>query len=339
MPAFSGGAAARSRPRAGVSEPGADERAPGLRDRFRGALVGAVVGDALGAPFEGHPGPVPAEHLGRLDDGGGTLRYSDDTALTFALGESLLLRGGLDLDHLATAFATTYEREPDRGYGAGTAQVLRRVAAGADWRRTAAAQFGGAGSFGNGAAMRVAPVALHAWGTTADAAELGRASAVVTHTHPEAVDAAGVQAVAVTMALTDSSPWPRHLLDTVAASATTAPLGAALAALSRLAPDRSPAAVAALTGTGVAAVEAVPAAIAVVALNPDSFPDAVRFAIGLGGDTDTIAAMVGAISGARLGEGAVPETWRDRVEGVGEAVDLADRLAARAIGGGAPSRG
>lgn len=59
-------------------------------------------------------------------------------------------------------------------------------------------------------------------------------------------------------------------------------------------------------GTGIQAHEAVPAANCSFLYRPESFRDTVRFAIGLGGDTDTIAAMAVAISGACLGERAIP---------------------------------
>ena len=208
-----------------------------LKRRYRGALLGVVVGDALGAPFEGHAGPVPPAFLGRIEAGEAPLRYTDDTTMTFALAESLLFCGRLDLDHLAATFASTYQREPYRGYGAAVAQLLSRVAAGAGWAQAAAS-------------------------------------------------------------------------------------------LAGMPPGSPPSDVAAATGTGITGIEAVPAAIAAAALNLDSFADTVRFAISLGGDTDTIAAMAGAISGARLGEDAVPAAWLRRVEGVEKARDLADRLAA-----------
>lgn len=296
-------------------------------DRARGALVGVVVGDALGAPFEGRPGPVPDGALSPVFDGTTELPHTDDTAMTFDLAESLLERGGLDVDHLAATLARSYERQPHRGYGTGAAQLLRQVAGGAGWRPTAAGQFGGQGSFGNGAAMRVAPVAVLARGDSAEAARLGRASATVTHTHPEGVDGAGVQAVAVALALTWSGPMDRQrFVDRIVDVAETEQLRDALSAVAGLRPDSSPGHVGRCTGTGVAAREAVPAAIAAVTLNLESFSGTVRFAVSLGGDTDTIASMAGAIAGARLGQEAIPGPWLDRAEGAARAAELADRL-------------
>ncbi|HEV2070859.1 MAG TPA: ADP-ribosylglycohydrolase family protein, partial [Acidimicrobiales bacterium] len=88
--------------------------APDERSRFRGALLGVVVGDALGAPLEGHPGPIPAERVRALDEDHVELLYTDDTAMTIALAESLLERGELDQDHLAARFVAHYRRQPNR---------------------------------------------------------------------------------------------------------------------------------------------------------------------------------------------------------------------------------
>lgn len=78
-------------------------------------------------------------------------------------------------------------------------------------------------------------------------------------------------------------------------------------------------------GTGIAAHASVPTALACFLANTDSFSDSVKTAISLGGDTDTIAAMTGALSGARNGLSAIPENWQG-VEGAGELIALADAL-------------
>lgn len=302
------------------------------RSKRRGALLGALVGDALGAPLEGHPVPVPAACLAEIEREARPRRYTDDSAMTMALAESLLARHDLDQDHLAHTFAAHYAREPRRGYGAGAADLLGRVAAGADWREAAAAQFGGRGSFGNGAAMRVAPVALHAAGDLHRVVGLARGSAVVTHTHPAAVEGAAAQAVAVALALAQppSSPLDRRtFLARVTTSISSGEMAEALRSLPAVLDQRpapSPEVVAARIGTGVTAVEAVPAALAAFLLHPGSFPEAVRFAVLLGGDTDTIASMAGALAGAYLGESAIPAAWLDATEGVDRMLQLADRL-------------
>ena len=85
-------------------------------------------------------------------------------------------------------------------------------------------------------------------------------------------------------------------------------------------------AVIALLGNGIAAFESVPTAIYSFLRCPKSFPEVVSYAISLGGDTDTIASMAGAISGAYLGLGAIPSVWRERLEDVAQLEALADSL-------------
>ncbi len=65
---------------------------------------------------------------------------------------------------------------------------------------------------------------------------------------------------------------------------------------------------------------------------PDSFREAVSFAIRVGGDTDTIASMAGALAGARVGESALPPGWPERVEGASLLRELADGLLDLALG-------
>ena len=89
-----------------------------LRDRFRGALLGEAVGDALGAPFEGMGTVHPAE-MERLEADPGPLSYTDDTHMTLGMAESLVEKRGFDGAHMARTFARNYRQEPWRGYGPG----------------------------------------------------------------------------------------------------------------------------------------------------------------------------------------------------------------------------
>ena len=269
----------------------------------RGAMLGAAVGDALGRPLEGHRAPSPAdvdEALASRD-----LRWTDDTALTIALAESLVESGGLDEDRLAAAFARAWRAEPWRGYGMWTASLLQAVDEGGSWRRLARAK----PSWGNGAAMRVAPAAIFAAGDVDRTIDLARRSALVTHTHPLAVDGAVVQALAVAGLDVEQAVRTRAMADQ-------------LSRVAALPLDATPDDVAFGIGHGVDALSAVPASLAVVKVAGDAFEGAMRFALAVGGDTDTICSMAGAIVGARLGTEAIPDawlgTWRARtVGGVG----------------------
>lgn len=70
----------------------------------------------------------------------------------------------------------------------------------------------------------------------------------------------------------------------------------------------------------------MPAALCAFLCHPDSFADTVRLAVSLGGDTDTIASMAGALAGAYLGYSAIPAKWVERTEATDRPADLAVRL-------------
>lgn len=295
-------------------------------DKARGALLGTFTGDALGMPFEGAaPAAVP-ERLDMLDARLGRGAYTDDTQMTIALAESLLDRGGIDEEALGRAFV--HAHDPRRGYGSGTTAVLRLVRSGVQPREAARVALGGEGSLGNGAAMRVAPVAVLYARDTMALADAARAGARVTHAHPLGVDAALVQATAIAAALRDEDP-----LDAAIEAATTPQLRERLARAAGLVEARpEPAEIAALLGNGWTGYESVPAAV-YAAASQGSFEAAVTFAVRCGGDADTIGAMAGAIAGARRGASTIPARWADALEqgakGRAHVATLADQLVAR----------
>ena len=304
---------------------------PDVGDRFRGALVGAAVGDALGAPFEGVPS-VERSVLEGLNDDPGPLRYTDDTHMTLGLAQSLVDREGFDGVQMAELFARNYKTEPWRGYGPGPPQVFRLVSQGVPWDRAARTLFGGRGSFGNGAAMRVAPVALLAVDDMRDVASLAGQTAVITHSHELGVEGAVLQACAVALALRDesSNELDRHaFLDALRVRVRAPEFIEKLdrtKGLLELGDRARRTDVVAQLGNSVEAFESVPTSIYAFLRFPRSFEKAVSYAIGLGGDADTIASMAGAIAGAHVGLHAIPDPWAKRVEGSSRLIGLADSL-------------
>jgi len=287
--------------------------------RVQGALLLAACGDALGARFEGRAQVDPEAVEGYLGDPPAELRWTDDTALTLVLADHLARhRGTIDQDGLAAGFAAEWTGDPGRGYGGGAAKLFSQLNAGMPWRQAARQLFGGQGSFGNGAAMRVAPVGLVSDLDLSTVAELARRSAVVTHAHPLAADGAAMQALAVALAarLRRSAPVPTdRFANSITAHVLEPEFRAALRHVCVLVRQRAtPREVAAALGNDVSALGSVPAALAAFLRCPDDPREAVRFAICVGGDTDTIAAMTGALSGARCGEAELPAVWTERLE-------------------------
>jgi poly(ADP-ribose) glycohydrolase ARH3 len=288
-----------------------------LSDRTRAALLGVALGDALGRPFEGVPRPDAAEVMAWAESTE-RLTWTDDTAMTLVLAEHLVAAAPWDdlrLDELVGRFAEAWQREPWRGYGGGPPRIFAAHLAGQPWRDASRALFGRAGSFGNGGAMRVAPVALVA-PSLEDGTRLARDSAVVTHAHPLGQDGAAVQAAAVFLALNSGDgPLDRDgFVAELHGVAQTPEFTRAIDLLHRVPVAADPHALAALLGNGIEAERSVPTAIAAFLAQPDDLRAAILTAVCCGGDADTIAAMTGAIAGARHGTGSLPQSWLARLE-------------------------
>ena len=302
-----------------------------IATKFRGTLVGAAVGDALGAPFEGAP-RVKLTDLERLARESGPLRYTDGTHMTLGMAQSLVERRGFDGAHMAAVFASNFSKEPWRGYGAGPPQVFRLLGQGVPWDQAGRALFNGKGSLGNGAAMRVAPASLLAFRDLGMVVSLARQTAIITHAHEMGIEGAVLQACAVTLALREDRQKPicherflDALLPHLHSSAYQRKIEGVKALLSSPEPiDREM--VISELGNGIQALDSGPTAIYAFLLYSGSFRDVVTYAISLGGDTDTIACMAGALAGAYLGVQGIPESWRKRVEGADQLEGLADSL-------------
>jgi poly(ADP-ribose) glycohydrolase ARH3 len=282
------------------------------RLRVCGSLVLAACADALGPPFAGRPYVDAAEAARALESPTTPMRWTAGTAQSLVLAEHLIEYGSrVEPDALAAALAAAWEAEPGRGYSPGAKAVLSQIAAGVPWPVAAAQVIGGGGSWGNGAAMRVAPVGLLPARTLDEVARVAAASARITHCHPLGIDGAVAQAVAVAVAA--RSPWSRRLdaaevVAAVAAHVTTAEFADALRAVPHLA-SAPVFDVAARFSRDSTALGSVPVALAVFLRHPDDPVDAITEAISLGGETDAIAAMTGALVGARCGESTVPPAW------------------------------
>ena len=161
----------------------------------RASLLGLAVGDAFGSMLDDFGADLPRKAAKRLISMKRPWKWTDDTAMALSIVQLLVRDGTIDPDELARAFVLRFQLEPNRGYGAGAHDLLSRVALGASWREESRGLFRGRGSFGNGAAMRAAPIGAF----FADNLERVRfealRSAEPTHSHPDG--AAGAVAVAV----------------------------------------------------------------------------------------------------------------------------------------------
>lgn len=274
-----------------------------LKDRFEGCLLGLAVGDALGGKFEGQSADAirarfstVAELIAYPQE---EIWYTDDTQMAIGVTEALLERGEIAEEILCRTFVANYV--PSRGYGRGARAVLEAMEEGRDYRQVAEQHFPG-GSFGNGAAMRVAPIGLLFRNDRRQVWEQARLSALPTHLHPLGIE--GAQLLALAVALTsdmerfDRAGFFAQLLAACESEEYRAKLEAAAKA-------QTPNDLAEL-GNRIEALHSVPTAIASFAVTPESFEATVGNVILLGGDTDTLAAMAGALSGSYVGAGRLP---------------------------------
>ena len=291
-------------------------------EKIQGSLLGTAIGDALGMPVEGWSAEMIAQRYGQVRDmlparlGPGT--YTDDTQMMIALAHSLVSCQKVDGADIAKTYMTFCD--PRRGYGGGALRALRRIADGVSWRESGFGDFPG-GSFGNGGAMRIAPIGvLFGAGDVEQLREAVEAAVYCTHTHPLGIDGAVCQARAIgliTQVVPDTIPLsPEWVLSALHEAIRSDEFHHALDTLADVlrTPNVTPQQVIARVGHGIEALEAVPAALYAFLAHTTNFEEALVYAVGLGGDTDTIGAMTGALSGAYHGVAHIPSRWLDALE-------------------------
>lgn len=248
--------------------------------------------------------------------------YTDDTAMALSVVATLEEHGEIQQDHLAASFANNYD--PFRGYGAAMHRLLPKLrqAGASDWREEARALFGGQGSFGNGSAMRVAPVGAYFADDLERIAEQAERSAVTTHCHPEAV--AGAVAVALAAGIAwrcrGSSPLPSHaeFLEQVCQGTPASKVRRGIEKAMELPQHASVETAAATLGNGseVTAQDTVPFALWVASCHLGSYEEALWATVAGLGDRDTTCAIVGGVVVMSAGLESIPKRWLEHREPV-----------------------
>lgn len=239
-------------------------------------MIGAIAGDMIGSVYEGKKQWMEARHTNFEPLFHRKARFTDDTVLTIAVAESLLF--GKDLTALLKEY---FARYPGAGFGG----EFKRWADSDDDRPY--------GSWGNGSAMRVSPVAW-AFDTVDEVLHRAKDTARLTHNHPEGIKGAQATALSIFLARTGASrPEIREEVErrfhydlsfSIEEIRPTYQFDSSCA------------------GT-------VPQAI-VAFLETSDFESAVRLAVSLGGDCDTLACIAGSIAEASDG---VPQSIRTEV--------------------------
>jgi poly(ADP-ribose) glycohydrolase ARH3 len=296
-----------------------------LYDRYKGIGAGLVIGDAHCAPYEG--GPLERGLWRLIGRTGGKHRFTDDTQMAFDLGNHLARNGRIEQQQLAVEFAKSYQWS--RGYGPSTLAVLRQIRKGKHWLEAATHRFKD-GSFGNGAAMRIAPlvVYLHHGSRLDQVNQWVTESAEVTHPNQKAIDGALAVALCLAGALDGLDPIAniRGISAQMESQEFKANLDQVYSWLESGA-GPSPEQAKRMIGAGTAATQSCPIAIYIGlrgAQSPLSF--IIESSNVGGGDTDTIGAMAGAIWGAYNGFKAIPADYIETTEGIDEMIELVDKI-------------
>lgn len=287
--------------------------------RMKLALDGLSIGDAFGQRFFFPAYFMECLPTRKLPDG--PWYYTDDTEMGLAIAEVLEDRQTIDQDYLAEIFARRYQVDPHRGYGAGAHQLLQGICAGGKWNELNRQLFGGEGSFGNGGAMRVAPVAGYFADEDVDTIlQQAEASAEITHSHPDGRVGAMAVALAGAWAWRRSSGQPfdgaEHLLpwihDLLPESQVRKGIEEAIGI--ELSADIRTAANFLGNGSRITAQDTVPICLWSAAKYVDDFEAALWNTVSIDGDIDTNCAIVGGIVALAVGRQGVPEEWRQTRE-------------------------
>jgi poly(ADP-ribose) glycohydrolase ARH3 len=281
-----------------------------LKSKFIGALIGSAVGDELGAPVEGYSmekvlSLYSKEKRRKMVYG----RYTDDTEMMIGVAESLIANKGFNGAGMARTFIQNYDAK--RGYGPGSKEALKRIKEGESWEVVSEKLFGGEGSYGNGAAMRIAPVGLFYYNNAEALREVAYKSSNITHSHELGKEGAALQAFAIALAVRGQKEGMLfELKEFVQHDVYEEKIRKIEILLNKAASKKE---IISELGNGEEAFNSVPTAIYSF-LRFDHFEASVTYAVSLGGDTDTIGAMTGAISGAYYGEGGIPNEWVEKLE-------------------------
>ncbi|KAJ8919096.1 hypothetical protein NQ315_012081 [Exocentrus adspersus] len=336
-----------------------------MKSKFRGCLLGSLIGDCLGAPFEGDVVTagdkiVIQRYFDKLQDStfkAPFKQYTDDTAMCKSVAKFLIDKPEPDYKFLAKLFVTEYFNEPKRGYGENVIEVFRKLknTKFEDVYKPAREQFFGSGSYGNGGAMRIAPVSLYFYNQYHSMVEVAKNVTKITHSNILGINGALLQCLAVHQALLsdpENSIDPKKFCTELSTKLKDIEevdednldninniyhdkLKTVQKLLQKEPSDDLDEEILENLGNGIRAHESVPTAIYCFlrAQNEipgieteNSFRRTIQYAITLGGDTDTIACMAGAIAGAYLGEDAINSVLAKHCEFNKEILEMAENL-------------
>lgn len=326
------------------------------QSKYLGCFYGLALGDTLGAPHEGgYVEQIAWRLFGKTRDG--KRRFTDDTQMAIDIAHTYLSFTASSnstndayasqsfQDTLANAFANSYRWS--RGYGPSAAALLKGIRSGKHWSSMNRKKYP-EGSYGNGAAMRAPLIALcfplQSWDEVSIQELLQHVTHVseITHAHPEAIEGAFIIALSVAYGLPQAGqthsggnvPSEKktmlELLPLLEKHIKNPVLRLKLETCKSMLTQQTPATpsdVARHLGNRISAREScVTAVYLALAHEHNSFSALMDFAIRVGGDVDTIAAMSGAIWGSIHGINKLPTHEINQIESKDEISMLAEKL-------------
>nr|XP_039252807.1 ADP-ribose glycohydrolase ARH3-like [Styela clava]XP_039252808.1 ADP-ribose glycohydrolase ARH3-like [Styela clava] len=342
---------------------------PTLQSKFQGVSLGALFGDCFGARFEHMKGTPMEEVIVHFDEvvekvntseaqtensvEKGFMGYTDDTCMTFDLGEALVDKKGYNAKYVLKKFTQTFLAAPlERNYGDSVRKIfykLKTVGFRGDPYELASKQFDGSGSYGNGSAMRVSPVPLFHHNCIPEMVTLASNQSKLTHSNPKGINGAIFQTLSIEKAMTtekitDMGKYCRELFEqlkeTTPAQEDLGVYEEKIENIVNLLNADHEVTLEEINdkiGTGVAAYQSVPAALFCFLQTLDEskisklskFNGMVRTAIyatAMCHDSDTVASMSCAMAGAYYGVESVPSEWVWACEGSDRALKIANAL-------------
>jgi len=239
---------------------------------------------------------------------------TDDTVMALSIVRNLKRHGRIEQDTLAQAFAGEFGREPERGYGGMAQQILRAIGRGMSWKAVVRQAFGGQGSCGNGGAMRSAPIGACFADDYERVVAEAKASAEVTHAHPDGKAGAAAVALAAAWMVREGKPAVKAghaLIEFVLEHLPQTETHHGLMRALEIPLDSPPKRAASILGNGskVIASDTVPFCLWCAARHADSYTEALWATVAGLGDRDTTCAIVGGIVALSAGRENIPLEW------------------------------
>jgi len=306
-----------------------------FRKKYLGCLLGSAIGDALGMQTEGM---TPTEIMQKFklvfDYGPGRPgsfneklkpgQYTDDTEQTIMIAQTIIGSGEFDPVLFSKKLADHYKMlesnpELNRGWGSNSLAACKQLLEGIPWTES------GVDSPTCGSAMRVSPIGLLFPDDLIKLEETARISSLPTHKSNESIGGAVAVAAAVSLAIrnADIETIIRTMYNLAGKYDQILAEKIGSVEKVRYMPQIN---AFSILKTSIMTRDVVPSALYCLAHSVLDFPKTIITAINAGGDTDSIAAIAGAISGAYLGIDAIPKKWLDGLENRDEIENIALQL-------------